>query len=495
MGEFLKSYYSYFILLFFSIPLFFIGINDIHNWGDDYAQYILEAKNIAAGKPYYRTGYIYNDLNPEYAPPHYPPGFPLLLAPLVKFTGIAIKPMLYLITLLMVAMLFTFFAYFKKHIGTVTALCLAIIGVYCGAMMELKGSVLSDIPAALFVAIYLLLRNKTEFSWKEIVGLALIAAMATLTRSQSVLLIFAEIIFFLITIVKGLIQKSFSVKSLYQHISIRISVVFLVIYLLISVLSSTPGRSYDFYMNLFHIPVDGLWARIGGNFNYLIELFKYLLRYNTNDLFLQALVSIVEYASLIFVLIGFVISMTKKINIDGLFFILTCGMIVVLSVYQGPRYLLPVLPIYLFYCYEGFRPLVPFIIKAKGKVLAVVFTLVYLLLGFHHFKVVSLPPNETPYTMQDAMAFDYIRNKINDSDIIVFSKPRALTLYTGKRTINMAWQVSPEKNKEKFESLKVKYMLARKGLDDDQIIHYLNETRSAIDTTTINELYTLYTVR
>jgi hypothetical protein len=284
-------------------------------------------------------------------------------------------------------------------------------------------------------------------------------------------------------------------KMFYKHVSLKITAVFLIVYFLISLIFSTPGHSYDFYLNLFKLPQERLWATIGGNLNYLIELFKNLLRYNTNDLFFQALVSIIEYASLIFAIIGFVISIRKKLEIDALFFILTCGMIVVLSVYQGPRYLLPILPIYLFYFYEGFRPIIPFITKAKGKLLAIVSSLVYLLLGFNHFKNVSLPPNETPYTMQDAIAFDHIRNKISDNDIIVFSKPRALTLYTNKKSINMAWQVSSEKNKEKFESLKVKYMLARKGLDDDQIIQYLNETRSAIDTLNINELYTLYTIR
>ena len=68
--------------------------------GDDYAQYIKEASNIAHGIPYYRSNYIFNPLNPDYAPPAYPPGFPLLLAPVVNVFGIAIRPMLYVISAL-----------------------------------------------------------------------------------------------------------------------------------------------------------------------------------------------------------------------------------------------------------------------------------------------------------------------------------------------------------------------------------------------------------
>src|SRR3989338_8722118 len=50
-------------------------------WGDDYAQYIRHAKNIVEHKPY--ASGIMLDQGPVT-----PPGFPLLLAPLVKFFGI-----------------------------------------------------------------------------------------------------------------------------------------------------------------------------------------------------------------------------------------------------------------------------------------------------------------------------------------------------------------------------------------------------------------------
>ena len=53
-----------------------------HVWDDDAAMNILHARNIAEGRPYADTGYIFN---PEYArlgPSSYLPGFPLLIAPI-----------------------------------------------------------------------------------------------------------------------------------------------------------------------------------------------------------------------------------------------------------------------------------------------------------------------------------------------------------------------------------------------------------------------------
>lgn len=57
-----------------------------HDWGDDFAQYLRHAQNIAAGRPYKQTGHL---LNPKYqiSPETYPPIFPLLLAPVVTAVG------------------------------------------------------------------------------------------------------------------------------------------------------------------------------------------------------------------------------------------------------------------------------------------------------------------------------------------------------------------------------------------------------------------------
>src|SRR2546426_4346019 len=50
-------------------------------WGDDFAMYILEARNLAERAPLSETGYIYNPSNPSVGPKLYPPVFPVLLVP------------------------------------------------------------------------------------------------------------------------------------------------------------------------------------------------------------------------------------------------------------------------------------------------------------------------------------------------------------------------------------------------------------------------------
>ena len=71
------------------IALFYIWTNvGGHNWGDDFSMYITHANNIAHGRAYTDSLYIYNPNYPELGPKSYPPVFPLMLAPIIIIFGI-----------------------------------------------------------------------------------------------------------------------------------------------------------------------------------------------------------------------------------------------------------------------------------------------------------------------------------------------------------------------------------------------------------------------
>lgn len=56
-------------------------------WNDDFAMYLLHARNLVEGRPYAETGFIYNPADPHYSPRVYPPGFALILAPFYALAG------------------------------------------------------------------------------------------------------------------------------------------------------------------------------------------------------------------------------------------------------------------------------------------------------------------------------------------------------------------------------------------------------------------------
>src|SRR3954466_7745783 len=70
-------------ILVVAINLFYIlTLRPAELGGPDMALYVMHAKNIAEGFPYATTNYLYNPLNPSPHPAAYPPGLPLLLAPI-----------------------------------------------------------------------------------------------------------------------------------------------------------------------------------------------------------------------------------------------------------------------------------------------------------------------------------------------------------------------------------------------------------------------------
>jgi len=71
------------------IGLFYLTtLRSGHDWGDDFAMYVQQARNIAEGRPLTQSGYIYNPLYPQLGPRAYPPVFPFLLASVYKFQGL-----------------------------------------------------------------------------------------------------------------------------------------------------------------------------------------------------------------------------------------------------------------------------------------------------------------------------------------------------------------------------------------------------------------------
>lgn len=116
-----------------------------HVWGDDFAMYIAHARNIVEGRPYADTGYIFNPAIPIYAPTHYPPVFPILLAPLYKVFGLNLMPMkVEQVGFLLLALL-AIFTTFKRELNPSYSVALIAILGFSPVFWSAKDGVLSDV--------------------------------------------------------------------------------------------------------------------------------------------------------------------------------------------------------------------------------------------------------------------------------------------------------------------------------------------------------------
>ncbi len=74
-----------------ALVVYVITLQNGHVWGDDFAQYIMHAKNLWRGAPYAETGYLQNPVDTEallVGPKAYPPLAPALFAPIYAAFGL-----------------------------------------------------------------------------------------------------------------------------------------------------------------------------------------------------------------------------------------------------------------------------------------------------------------------------------------------------------------------------------------------------------------------
>ncbi len=493
-----SKYFPYLLLLVLSIPLFFLNIYDVHSWGDDFAQYIKEALNISQGKPFYQSGYIYNAYNTEYAPAQYPPGYPLLLAPVVKMWGIAIRPMLYLNTVIAVGLLFALFAFFRKQASVVTAVCLAVAITYSGVMIDLKGNILSDTSCLLFVTLYLTTRNAKSFPWWRISLLVFLLAGAVLMRSQAVLLVAAEIMYLFFSFIMALTQKKrLQISVFFTSPSLYVVTGSLVInFILNRFVFNAPVSTASFYDHFIQQTIHGDLKQIAeANLGLMLANLSAFFYFETRVGLFRTGVTLMQHMALVFCIIGFLICIRRRLAVDDLFFVLMCLLVIFLPVHDT-RYFLPAIPLLFFYCFVTFKAVLPAITKISGMAAGVTATLLYLCMGnaYLHKAATEIPPGCIPQA-REHIAFRYISEHVNDNDIIVFTKPRLLTLFTNKKSINTAWQIPAEQNRRIFDSMQVKYMLVVAGLDDGYYRDYLKQVQHPADSVRIADGYTLYSLR
>ena len=127
---------------------------------------------------------------------------------------------------------------------------------------------------------------------------------------------------------------------------------------------------------------------------------------------------------------------------------------------------------------------------------AVLCTVVFITLGMDDYKRMSTGLLTNGLKAADTAAFNFIRENVKEDEIIIFAKPRLLTLYTDKKTMVMSPGASIDESRHQFDSMKVSYLLSCNYLNDPAITNYLNSSpKKYSDSTIINPHYILYTLK
>ncbi len=392
-----------------------------HSWGDDFSQYIIHAINIAEGIPYKETGHILNKAN-SIAPETYPPVFPMLLVPAYYFFGLNLYAFKVVGILCFAVFLLRFYFVSCRYIKAEFALCIIFLISLNPFIWDFKDQILSEFPflCFLFGAFGLLFFMPPKLSfrkavfWYALAGLAFYLVIGCRTIGMVLLPAF---------IAHELFRKS---KSQYWYLFIMLPIVVCGVLLLLQKLYlNSTGEGYLFQLSsFFSIP------QLQHNSEAYIKEFTNFLVGNPLDAKPEGWQKIFFTALAFTSLAGLLISFKNKVSIVEFFAVAYLIGILLWPMYQGMRFMLPLVPLFFLYIFV-FLQWLPFLNK---EIRVVVLTLSGVLTCSYLFFLERADYQIVSWEIHNADTkelFSFVSYSPEDA-VFIFDKPRALRLFTNR---------------------------------------------------------------
>ena len=425
---------AYLVLAILLLPMFFIGIRDTHDWGDDFAIYIQGAQNLIHHKPVSETKYIsFENYNPKYPPAAVPVGFPLILSPVVHYFGVNFKALNYYMTLWLYLCAFMVFTFLLRYLSVFSSLCLTLIFFLNPFMIAFKSEIISDLPFAFFstLALYLYLDRQREANFFRQLFLGLVVALLISIRSIGWCTFICFCIDLFLRTISLLYQRE-SLSAVINFLRSRVLwvVSFIAGYSLLTIIAGhSAGSSLSFYTSSYqgiHV-----WEVLMTNLNIYIQNFQSMFDHDAGIYSFGILIT--RAAMLFCFVIGFIYFLFKGYDMLMLCFLLYAAA-VLLSPFntQGFRLFFPVYAIIILFIAYGARS-ISVTTFSKRYIWAPLLTLLILLQYRADLQSMrdhqSDPIYPTPISAECKAGFDKINKLTSDKDLILSTKPRACAFF------------------------------------------------------------------
>ena len=451
-----------FLLAVFFITLFYgATLREGHNWGGDFSQYIQHAVNIAEGRSYDDLKVIHNSLN-YVAPKIYSPVTPLMLAPVYHYFGLDLTAMklaqlvFFSLSLLLIAKLF------GRSLSTAGVFAVLVLFALNPYVWGQKDNIHSESLFLFFSFLSLWLmelryRSSREDIWRGFgVLLGLTMYLAYATREIGVVLPLTVITYELVTLRKVT----------------GTALVATGVFLSFALLQENLLEPHQYYPDI-EASLSTLAAelRMGEMTHSTIFKFDYahiarqVLRYGES---LREFWSVGYWPGLIVAIIvsmlaltGYVRRLWLHISVSEIYTAGYVAVILLFAGFQGLRYLMPVIPLYLYYAFIGLQ----YSSERLGRQVAVIL-LVVIIAGagagyLHDYRQQDFSVIADGISSPDAVAMlDYIRTQTSPDDLIVFRKPRVLALLTGRKSSIYPARYNPPVFLESLDVLGADYIVA-----------------------------------
>lgn len=492
-----KPDYRWLGVVLLLLPLLFISNRSSHDWGDDFAQYIHQAKNIVQGIPQSETGYIFNPENKDIGPKAYPVGFPLLLAPIYALFGLNMKAYTLFITLAYFVLGLLLVKFFRRYFSLIASAALALLFLYNPQMLIFKQEVMSDLPfTLLLVTALLLFRPEKDFSWLRIVILSFVTGFMISVRPIGFVFLVAVVIDLAR---KLLLKKEYKVSDKWRSAVVKLIVMALLpafIYFMLNILifRIPAGGSLSDYLAFFSL--SSFVSTFFTNLEHYIEVFRYM--YTPGSGIARGIALLCGFSVLVMTMIGLIRKISENFEAVDIFFILY---MLVLMVYPNNfsafRFMVPAGFIMLIYAATGIKS-VMVLPKVNGMTKTLVLSIFLFILYLPGIAGVIRGRYTTLAGPQEASAveaFAYIRNNLPEDAILMFPKPRALSLYAERAAFADPVSRDMTKFHEQVMTAGANYFLLSKKISREESFRYMRVMNSRVEKIWSNEVFELYRLK
>lgn len=477
----MKKIFEYILILACLVPLFFINIRTSHDWGDDFALYIKQAKNINAGIPQNETGYIFNENCFVVAPQAYPIGFPLLLSFVIDNSSSINYPKLDLyITFFLTLTCFVGFLILRRYTAFLTAFVTTLIIAYNPILVNFKSEVFSDLPFAFFsmLCVYLMLQ-KENYILAVLLGLVIGFTLHIRTIGFVLVPAFTFHKFFIENDI-----KQFSIKK--QFHSIITLITSLLFYLIIKIAFPCNSKYVSFF------DTEHFWNSVSHHLLY--NLSQFVVFFGN-----QHSVSIIASSCLVvFSILGYVYFFkTNKRSVINVYVVMY--FIILLTYWYseaGMRFLFPILFLIFLYAIIGLKQSLAYL-NLNNRVLAAIAGILILWSYKDPIEWIKQSENnliDGPEIPEAKAAFEFINNSLPEKTVVVFPLPKVLALYTHAKSVTLNCANSDEEILEDIKKFDVKYVLNSEGLTAEPVKNFISKDTSLFKPVFSNSRFVLYRV-
>jgi hypothetical protein len=437
----MKKYFLPLVIILLSSLLAFSILTKDHEWGDDWASYIMQAISITQGKTdefIQHNTFTMRESTHFIGPDAYPWGYPAFLAPFTLACGPLNVFCLKFINLIFFALfLWVFYALLIRRLPPLESALLLAVFAFSPLMLKFEDSLLSDIAFLFFSMLGLLLIENVILRDENYLGslrrniwLGISLFLAFFVRTNGILLVPT---LFLVQIFTYLQTRPRPVPDWKRILTIGLIPYYIFGLLAIVNLILFPAGEGSHLEHLSNLSLSTLANNLSAYFA--------LPAYFFNDLQHPEIL----YGLLLPFILGGIILYFKSESHFVFYLFLSYALFIIWPDQQGIRFLFPLLPLLIYFAFRGMQATF-FALTERHSRFGLWLTRTFWLVIIAIFAWTSLGlardnlaqgrgPYGNAFDPISIGMFEFIKSNTPADSVIAFYKPRAMRLFTDRDSL------------------------------------------------------------